>query len=784
MKIKKEFDKYSELQKKGFIFNPENEEFYTFKPKSEFNHPLDFEEWGVEQIKVDSYLKTRLKELGVKPKDNLIELIGGVNLQAKERAEHQIFTHDKTGNIGIMQYSLKRKPYTFFQEKGTSTKTINRELYHEQKRLAPWNECIMAGKYDFAKAKNVPFWAPSLVKEFEADKKNSDTLIITEGQFKAFKGAMEGLPVVGLTSISHYKNKDTGTIHGEIIEYIKECRIKKVVILWDGDCKNISTKDLENQEDISKRPYNFYKFATTIRDLIQDFIPARKLSIYFATIKTEEIDNHPKGLDDLFIALPRNKKDILNDFKMIGEMPCQLLDWVNITNDQGIKKLVRYFNLTTAKAFYQAHQDQIKEHDFVFRGNTYRIDNKIPIIKISASLKQYKRIGTEYYRVVQEPAPIGKNGEVINEEALVPWTGSAIQLDHGKDTLKHIEKFIGFTNQANHIDYQQIINGHWNLYQNIEHSPKKGKFEYVEKLLKHLFEEQYEMCLDYISILYRHPLQKLPVVCLVSKEQKTGKSTFIYLMKLLFRQNMTTISNNDLTGDFNSQWTSKLIVASEETLLEKKDGYEKIKAISTAKTITRNEKNKTQKEIPCMVHFIFCSNHENDFIKIDDYDSRLWIRKVQSIKERIKGFDEKIEADIPAFVDFIQNREIKYEDVGERLYFEPNDFKTAAFYNVVKHSEPSLIKEIRAQLQEQFLVTEVDEIHMSTKDIKVQFGFRFEMNYISKEIQNYLKPKKLKEGKVTTYCYYISSAMNPDELIKIKGKGRPFVFRKEDFVNE
>jgi len=783
MKLKKIFEKYAHLKKDGFLFNPDEEVFYTTKPKKEFNHPTDFEEWGVEEIKVDSYLNERLKELGVSKKENEIELYGGVNLPDNEPNNHSIFVHDKTGNIGIMQYSLKRKPYTFFEKSGETTSAINREHYHEQIRLAPWNEYIMQGKYDFARAKNVPFWAPSLVEEFEAEEKSSDTLIITEGQFKAFKGAKEGLPVVGLTSISHYRNKESGTIHGEIIEYIKECRIKKVIILWDGDCKDISMKQIENEEDLSKRPYNFYKFATTIKDLIQDFIPARKLSIYFATIKTSEIENNPKGLDDLFLVFPKSKKDILKDFELVGEMPCQLLDWVNITSDQGVKKLVKYFNLTSAKSFYQVHQGQIKDRDFIFRGNTYRIENNFPVIKISASLKQYKRIGTEYYRVVQEPVPVGMNGEVINEEALIPWTGGAIQLDHGKDTLKHIEKFMGFTNQANHVDYQQVINGHWNLYQNIEHNPVEGEFVYIKKLLKHLFQEQYEMVLDYLSVLYRHPLRKLPVVCLVSKEQKTGKSTFIYLLKLIFRQNMTTISNNDLTGDFNSHWTSKLIVASEETLLEKKDGYEKIKAISTAKNITRNEKNKGQKEIPCMVHFVFCSNHENDFIKIDDYDSRLWIRKVGSITEKIKGFDEKLESEISAFVHFIQNREIKYEDVGERLYFDPKDFKTEAFYNVVKHSEPAIIKEIRSQLEDLFLVTGVEEIHMTIKDIKSQFSIRPDSYYVSKEINTYLKFGRLREGKPTTYSFAVPEAMNPEKLVLIKGKGRPFVFRKKDYVN-
>ncbi len=185
------------------------------------------------------------------------------------------------------------------------------------------------------------------------------------------------------------------------------------------------------------------------------------------------------------------------------------------------------------------------------------------------------------------------------------------------------------------------------------------------------------------------------------------------------------------------------------------------------------------------MHFIFGSNHEDDFIKIDDYDSRLWIRKVKSIKERIKGFDEKIENEIPEFVNFIQDRQINYKDVGERLYFHPRDFQTDAFRNVVKHSEPSIIKEIRTQLTEMFYVTGAEEIKMTVKDIKAEFGLRHEHNYLNKEIQNYLKPKRDLDNngnvKVSTYEYMIPDPTNTEAILNRKGKGRYFIFERSEY---
>lgn len=789
MKLKKEYDKFKALIRDGLLFDPENRTFFDKNPKT-FNRPKEFEEWKIQKLDPNSYLKDRLKELGMTEKNNKIELVGGLNLGKNERADHKIMYANKRGDIGIMQWSLDRVPYTYSEKDPESTSSINREHYHEQVRLAPWNEHIFAGKYDFSKAKNIPFFPPGLIDEFEAEEKQSDMLIITEGQIKALKADHEGLPVVGLTSITHYKNKNTGTIHSDIVRYIKECNIKRLVILWDGDCTNISDKALAKTEDISKRPFQFYNFAAKIRELVQEFLPAKELDVFFATIKSYDIDDgKSKGIDDLLINHSKNTDEIVSDFKNIGNLPGTYIHWINITKDQGLKKLFRFFNLTSDTVFYQAHKDKIQARDFIFNGTTYKVEDDKPIIKVSASLKQYKRIGTEYYRMVDRPFPLGKGRGRILEETLVPWKSAAILLDHGK-VLDHIEKYIGFTNEAEHVNYQQVIDGHWNLYQNIDHKSEQGDFKHIELLLKHLFQDQYTMILDYITLLYRNPFQKLPIPCLVSAEQKTGKSTFGYLMKLIFKQNMVGISGTDLLNEFNSHWITKLIVYSEETMLEKKESYEKIKDISTKKTFLYHEKNKVPVEIPCMAHFIFMSNHQDDFIKINDTDTRLWIIKVKSIEKKIKGFDNLIADEIPQFIDFIQNRDVEYEDDGERLYFHEKDFQTDAFRNVVKHSEPGIIKEIREHLTEWFMMTGVQTISMAAKDIKAEFGINKELHYLSKEITRFLKPERPLDsaGNVTSSTYSYMTPSNdpndPNKMLTRKGKGRYFIFDRKMFCED
>jgi hypothetical protein len=47
--------------------------------------------------------------------------------------------------------------------------------------------------------------------------------------------------------------------------------------------------------------------------------------------------------------------------------------------------------------------------------------------------------------------------------------------------------------------------------------------------------EYYQLGYDYVQLLYHKPTMRLPILCLVSKENETGKSTFGDLMKAILR---------------------------------------------------------------------------------------------------------------------------------------------------------------------------------------------------------------------------------------------------------
>lgn len=786
MTLASAYSQHQGIHDLGFNFDADKETFYIAKD-FKFTAPEGYEDWKVEVLEQDFYFNQRMKEMGITELENSIEIIGDTK-GAEDRVKMPVFSHNRFGDIDILQYSLHRAPYTYMSMGAENTSSSNREEYDIYTRFAPYRAALFGRKSNMlSKTGTHPFWHPSLIEIFESDDAVCETLFITEGQFKAWKASMDGIPTVGLTSITHYRDKKLNSIHKEIIEFIKTCRVKQLVILWDGDCKDISTGALERGEDISVRPGGFYRAVQKMREFIQDYIPAKSLQIYFAHIKSDELKrNNPKGIDDLLIEYADKKTEIVEDFKKIGDSPSNYFEYVNITLEDGMKKMRKLFHLNHQDSFYQFHQEKIGERDFIYFGTTYRVEKGKVYVKIDANVKAYKRIGIDYYRLQKKPVPSGNGKDLIMEEVLEPWSKGTIVDDHGKNVIEHVERFRGFTNIPSHTDFQQHVHGYWNLYYNIQHKLEEGKWDVIEMFLRHIFGEHYEYGLDYMKLLYENPFQKLPILCLVSHENQTGKSTFVYLLKLIFKHNMAIVSGEELVAPFNSSWVSKSLVACEETFLEKKQAMERIKSLSTAKEVMRNEKNKSASSIPCALKFVFCSNNEDNFIQLDDESRRFWVRKVPVIPNRINNFEESLENELPYFLHYLTRREVQYKQ-QDRMWFRFEDLRTDAFDRVVKQSEPTVIKEIKENMREMFLNHGFDEIKMSVKDIKFSFKLtRFEDNYMNKVLVEYLRLDREKDekgkDKLIRYQYPCFDPNNEEGFIMMHGHGRPFIFKRVDFI--
>ena len=134
----------------------------------------------------------------------------------------------------------------------------------------------------------------------------------------------------------------------------------------------------------------------------------------------------------------------------------------------------------------------------------------------------YIRVGTQYYKQVKAPSISGH----INK-SLVPWNIETIRQDHGKTYLAAIPKYDGFTCIPDHLDFKSSYHNFYNTYAPLSHKLREGECRLSLNFVRHIFGSHYELGLDYLQLLFVRPTQILPILCLVSRERSTGKSTFL-----------------------------------------------------------------------------------------------------------------------------------------------------------------------------------------------------------------------------------------------------------------
>ena len=348
----------------------------------------------------------------------------------------------------------------------------------------------------------------------------------------------------------------------------------------------------------------------------------------------------------------------------------------------------------------------------------------------------YLRIGTTYFKKSNFPT---LTGDKI--ETLIPWSPELIRQDHGKDALSKIEKFDGFIcypeNRPEH--YLKMVEGYYNTYHQMSKKPVPGEIKNTMVFLKHIFGEQLELGIDYLQILYLKPLQILPILCLVSKERATGKSTFLKWMKEIFELNLTYITNDSFSSNFNADWASKLLICVDEVLFQTEQLTERIKYLSTTNVNKIEAKGKDRREIEFFGKFILCSNNETSFIKIDPDEIRFWVRKINPYEKEDVYFLSKLLSEIPHFLNFLANRKLSTEN-SSRMWFTREQIKTDALTNLIRHNCNKLETELCNMLINIIEVLNVEVLDFTLSDLQNALN-KFRIKYDATEIRRIIRKK-------------------------------------------
>jgi hypothetical protein len=390
----------------------------------------------------------------------------------------------------------------------------------------------------------------------------------------------------------------------------------------------------------------------------------------------------------------------------------------------------------------------------------------------------YMRIGTTYYKIIQKPL---SSGDTIS--SMVMWSVECIKQDHGKDFLASIPRYDGFCLIPAHIGYERIVQNFYNRYNPFNYQLQEGFPKNTLAFLSHIFCEQLDQGLDYLKILLLQPTQMLPILCLVSSERSTGKTTFLNYLKAIFGDNMTINSNEDFRSNFNAEWAQKLIIGVDETFLDRKEDSERLKNLSTSKYYKVEAKGIDRQEIEFFGKFILCSNNEDNFIFIDKTEIRYWIRKIPPFDHDNTNLLAELKTEIPYFLNYLVERPYSTSK-QTRMWFTPEQIATSSLLRVKLFNRNKLESEI-AQLLLLLIDSKenTDLICFCLSDIQDWFLKRGIRGYDSTVIKKILQDNwKLKPA--PNSITYLQYRIGYDGTIyDFNQKGRFYQLTKKEVLN-
>lgn len=327
---------------------------------------------------------------------------------------------------------------------------------------------------------------------------------------------------------------------------------------------------------------------------------------------------------------------------------------------------------------------------------------------------QIIRVGNDVLELITIPDTLGRP-----HTTLVGRTREVIKERYGNSTLTQAPYYDALAVVPSHTNYKQVVGNCWNIYNRLEIEPNKGEHPMWDMLMKRIFGEQEALGWDYLTLLYRNPTQVLPVLCLVSPENHTGKSSFGNALSYLFGANVGFYTQDDLNSTFNG-WIKSLVAVFEE-ISDAKKTLNKIKAMSTAKKATINEKYKPQVDFEPFVKLVILSNNAETLIKATEFDVRYWIRRLNPLtaEEYIPKFDARLQAETPAVLYTLATRQMATPDQS-RMWFSHDAIKTDALAVVVENSLSDLAKTIKEWIAETSASIGGLEFGFSAKDLSAE----------------------------------------------------------------
>jgi hypothetical protein len=769
-----------------------------------------------------SYAEQRLAAAGIPA--GLLQF-SAPNPRSPEQHRKQSYTimhGDKDDNLVILYPSLNGELETY--DNGTKN---NPDSIYERVRLKEPRTYLdhegreQTQKYQQQKGtRPLPFFMPGMVAKFQAAEV-VPVLYLVEGELKAAAGFARGLAIIGMPSntvVSDRKN-DVRVLDGAISGFIRRCKVETIVLLHDADALTVKWA---HDKDLSLRPASFAQAVISFREMLQPVLDDESCALkraFYMHGKRELCQKNAKGLDDMFQAFPNDQQAIVDDLGKHTEAT-RFFVGRNITTPN-YDLLRTYFAIGRAvdahQAFYKLYAEYIGHREFIYKGRCYFPDgDEVKYVKHQDAAR-FARIGSDWYKWIYQPNGIGGMREVLEN-----FKVGEIARDYKKfpNFLDECPKYDGFTVEPNfNGEYQRVIRNNLNLITPLAWEPKPGDITNTLAFMKHIFGgaatvawqeveegdktvkrlvetpltgDTFTVALDWLTVLHNHPKHQLPVIILVSKENKTGKSTFLKWMTWIYGSNATILNQAQFQMKFNNHYASKFFIGLDEAMQNSDKSIEKdrLKHMVTSDEIMIERKGVDLKPVPFYAKLAFTSNDAEKVMKIDEEDTRWFVVKVPPLPNEDVDMQNKLIAEIPAWLDYIHHRKPHHERES-RLWFKPEHFITEQFHKVREATKNRLERSIEHFIKDMFLTYRLDNFRLPVKWLTKQLNEEGKYRTDELEVRTYLQEKRGMVASKVVVRNRIPMGFEHDPMNE-KAKGaivfdtigtaRPFHFKVTDWL--
>lgn len=305
-----------------------------------------------------------------------------------------IFRGDPYGNM-LIYYPTLEKTWAIHYEKEK-----NFQSFRTRYKVPFLNKDGDLTKYTM-KGENRIFFPPEMLAAYH-NKTQIDTLVVTEGEKKAFVACKNGFDCVGISGIWNYGRHPDGDkskqkeLMPELKEFLKQCNVKNVVLMHDSDALDISNSyfNQASNKSATERPDDFFESTKRFVELVL----SEGYHTYHSYINPHLTDSK-LGLDDLIQKFETHNAT----FEGIGGLPILVTDFMdgvkhNKFTSYFITRQIQFsqnsflktiFKINDADDFFAYHIERFKLNhikEFRFYNKKYEtnyIEKKIKEIKQS-----------------------------------------------------------------------------------------------------------------------------------------------------------------------------------------------------------------------------------------------------------------------------------------------------------------------------------------------------------------------------------------------------------------